>query len=106
MSDRTVDNRSRHHTVLAQLGRDLERERPDRDVLATEITLSTIAVALDRAAETGDWDDARTAVATRLAAIGLDDATVAAFTNELLLAAGAPDAPTGRPRRRFRRGRR
>ena len=103
MSDRSIDSSQRHHAVLAQFGRDLEREHPDRDVLATEITLSAIAVALDDASRADAWDDARAATAARLAAIGLDDATVAAWTNELLLAAGEPTAPAPRPRPRWRR---
>ena len=51
MSDPALSPRARHHDVVTQLRRDLERElATDRDPLATAITLSAIEVGLDNAA--------------------------------------------------------
>lgn len=107
MSDPALSPRARHHDVVTQLRRDLERERTtERDPLATAITLSAIEVGLDNAAADDTWDGVAAATTERLRAIGLDDATVAAWTNELVSAAGGPAPETPAPRtRRWRRAR-
>ena len=107
MSDPALSPRARHHDVVTQLRRDLERElATDRDPLATAITLSAIEVGLDNAASDDAWDGVAAATAERLRAIGLDDPTVAAWTNELIGAAGGPVPQPAAPRaRRWRRAR-
>ncbi len=77
------------------------------DPLTTAIALSAIEVGLDNAAAEGAWGGVATATTDRLLSIGLDQATVDAWTNELLRAAGGPaPEPSTPPSRRRRRTRR
>lgn len=103
MTEPPPDKRPRHHVVLAHLRRDLEREAcADRSgILATGITLSAVELALDAAAADHDWAGVAASTTTRLRAIGLDDATATAWTNELVRAAGGttPDRVAARRRR-------
>ena len=105
MSDPALSPRARHRDVVAQLRRDLEREGADRhDPLAVAITLSAIELALDNAAVAGDWHGVQAATADRLRSIDLDEATVTAWANELVRAAGGPTpAATLHRGRRWRR---
>ncbi|MEM7286784.1 MAG: hypothetical protein AAF480_10575 [Actinomycetota bacterium] len=105
MNDPTLAGAGRHHAVLSQIRRDLERDRATPDVLAMEITLSAVALSLESAVSTGGWSGVHDHTAARMRSIGLDDATAAAWASELIRAAGGPADATLTSRRRGRRRR-
>ena len=98
---------STHSLVLARLLADLEREHSvPEDALRTKIVLTTLDVTLAATSAPRSWPAKYDSIMQRLQSIGLDEGPSAAWTHELLRAAGIrPDEPSSQqPRPKNRPG--